>query len=320
VLQTRSTVTVRVPAKVNIGLRIGPRRADGFHSLNTVYHAVSLYDTVTARRSDTMHLSLTGPESAGLAADHTNLAWRAAELLAAHRGIPNLRVELQVDKQIPVAAGLAGGSADAAGAMLACDELWGLGLDLRELSDLAAQLGSDVPFAVHGGTMLGSGRGESIQPVPVAGNWTWVLAIATGSLSTPAVYAELDRQRALAPRAAMVNDPALDGPASDANAAVLAALANGDAAGTGGAVNDLQPAALALAPGLQDTLRVGREAGARVAMVSGSGPTCVFLADDAGAAEQIANRLRALPGCREALIVRGNVPVLRASLAEPGPR
>lgn len=286
-----------MPAKINVALSVGPRRPDGFHQLRTVFHAVSLYDTVTAAPASELRLSLDGEESGGVPADRRNLAWQAARLLAERAGIEPA-VRLVVCKRIPVAAGLAGGSADAAGTLLACDRLWRLSLSTAELTELAALLGSDVPFALHGRSALGTGRGEQLTELPASGGWHWVLALADGQLSTPAVYAELDRQRAAGDD--QPQQPALD--------AVPAALDSGDPDRLAPLLgNDLQPAALALAPYLRDTLAAGERAGALAGLVSGSGPTCAFLARDSRHARQLATAIGAGGSCRAAYPVAGGV-------------
>ncbi|MGI8667449.1 MAG: 4-(cytidine 5'-diphospho)-2-C-methyl-D-erythritol kinase [Jatrophihabitans sp.] len=292
------TVTVRVPAKINLVLSVGPTRPDGFHELLTVFHAVGLYDTVTATASDRLGLQVRGDEAAGVPADHRNLAWRAALLLAERAGVA-ADVGLTVTKQIPVAAGLAGGSADAAATLLACQRLWQLRLPAGELDRLAAELGSDVSFALHGHSAVGTGRGEQLSAVAGAAEFHWVLAVAEGGLSTPAVYAELDRQRAARP----------DRPRAASLPKVLAALDGGVAARLAPLIgNELQDAALALAPQLRDTLATGAAAGALAGLVSGSGPTCAFLAREAGHARELAAALAAGPTCRYAVPVLGGVP------------
>jgi len=291
-------VRVRVPAKINLHLGVGPVRGDGFHELNTVYHAIGLHDELTARRGDTLTLTMEGVGAGELALDESNLVIRAARALARHAGVP-AHARLHLRKQIPLAAGLAGGSADAAGALVACDALWGTGLSRDELARVAAEIGSDVPFLIYGGTALGTGRGETVSPVLARPTtWHWVVAVADGGLATPAVYAELDRLRAR--RAA----PAPLGSADD----LLAALRQRDPevlAETLG--NDLQAAALSLRPQLVDVLKAGREAGALAGIVSGSGPTCVFLAYDEGEAGMIAHALEAAGVCREARTATGPV-------------
>jgi len=281
-----------VPAKVNLHLGVGPLRADGFHELVTVFQAVSVTDELVAEPGPPgVALTVTGSDA--LPVDQRNLAVRAVRALAAHAGVQPA-VTLHLTKRIPVAGGMAGGSADAAAALVACDVLWRLGTPVAELHALAAQLGSDVPFALLGGVAVGTGRGERLTAVPAPHRRHWVVAVAEGGLSTPAVYAEADRLRGTT---AQPTDPA----------PVLAALADPDPGALGAALaNDLQPAALALRPALAATLAVGRNAGALGALVCGSGPSCAFLAADAADADRLA---RALVGhCRVALVAHGPVP------------
>lgn len=263
------SVTVRVPAKVNVALSVGPRRPDGFHDLATVFHAVSLYDEVVARSAEDFSVTAEGVGSEQVPRDDSNLAMQAARTLAAYSGVTS-GAGLHIRKEIPVAAGMAGGSADAAGALVACAALWGTGLGRAELAILAARVGSDVPFALMGGTALGTGRGERLTPAMVGGVFHWVLAISDQGLATPAVYAKLDQLRSNR------SIPA-PGVAPD----VLAALRAADAEALGRLLdNDLQEAACALAPELTATLEAGRGLGALGAIVSGSGPTCAFLVRD----------------------------------------
>ncbi len=188
------SVTVRVPGKVNLYLAVGDRRDDGYHELTTVFHAVSLLDEITVRNADVLSLEMSGEGVESLPTDERNLAWRAAELLAEHVGrAPD--VAISIEKSIPVAGGMAGGSADAAAVLVAMNTLWELGVPRRDLHALAAQLGSDVPFALHGGTALGTGRGEELATVLARNTFHWVLAFADGGLSTPAVFGEIDRLR-----------------------------------------------------------------------------------------------------------------------------
>lgn len=292
------SVRVRAPAKVNLHLGVGPRRGDGYHELHTVYHAISLYDELTARPGDALRLTMDGEGTGELALDQSNLVLRAATALAEHAGVP-ARARLHLRKQIPLAAGLAGGSADAAAALVACDALWELGRSREELAGLAAGLGADVPFLLHGGTALGTGYGEQISPVLARGGaWHWVLALSTEGLSTPRVYGELDRLRAAG------SAPAPLGPPD----ALLAALRQRDPEVLGAALgNDLVPAALALRPGLEPVLAAGAAAGALAGLVSGSGPTCVFLARDPVHAEQLAGGLAAAGVCRAVRVAHGPV-------------
>jgi 4-diphosphocytidyl-2-C-methyl-D-erythritol kinase len=295
-------VRVRVPSKINLHLGVGPLRLDGYHELNTVYHAISLYDELTARRGDTLTLTMEGEGAGELALDESNLVLKAARALAAHAGVP-AHARLHLRKQIPLAGGLAGGSADAAAALVACDTLWGTGLTRDELASVAAGIGSDVPFLVYGGTALGTGRGESVSPVLARPtSWHWVVAIADGGVSTPAAYRELDRLRADAASPEPLGGPdALLTALRQRDPAVLAAMLG----------NDLQAAALSLRPALAATLKAGEAAGALAGIVSGSGPTCVFLARDGAHAGRIAGELGASNVCREARTAHGPVPGAR---------
>jgi 4-diphosphocytidyl-2-C-methyl-D-erythritol kinase len=295
-------VRVRVPAKINLHLRVGDLRSDGFHELSTVYHAVSLFDELTARPGDTLTLTMEGEGAGRLPLDESNLAVRAAQLLATHTGRP-AHARLHLRKHIPIAGGLAGGSADAAAALVACDALWGTGLGRDQLADLSAEIGSDVPFLVLGGTALGTGRGERVSPVLAPSHtWHWVLAIAEDGLSTPAVYAEVDRRRAGGTADAMAGEPDT----------LLAALRQRDPEVLAATlVNDMQPAAIAMRPGLAETLLTGEDADALAGIVSGSGPTCVFLAADARHAAAIVAELTNAGVCRTACAVTGPVPGAR---------
>lgn len=274
--------TVRVPAKVNLELSVGPVRDDGYHDLVNIFHAVSLFDEVTATPADALSVTVEGPGGgeapAGVPTGPDNLAARAATSLARHVGVEP-RVALRIRKDIPVAGGMAGGSADAAAALVACDALWKTALDRETLLNLAADLGSDVPFALLGGTAVGLGRGEQLTPVEVTGEFHWVFGYADGGLSTPTVYAECDRLRVVTgtPPWPRVSDD------------LMTALKTGDAPSLGRALqNDLQAAALSLRPSLADALSAGRDLGALGAIVSGSGPTCAFLAESAAHASELA--------------------------------
>ncbi|MGX6606909.1 4-(cytidine 5'-diphospho)-2-C-methyl-D-erythritol kinase [Micromonosporaceae bacterium Da 78-11] len=297
-------VRVRVPAKINLHLGVGPLRPDGYHELNTVYHAISLFDELTARPGDTLTLTMEGEGTGALALDGTNLIIRAAKALAARARVPAY-ARLHLRKTIPLAGGLAGGSADAAAALLACDLLWGIGLSRDELAEVGATLGSDVPFLLHGGTALGTGHGESISPILARPTtWHWVVAIADAGLSTPEVYHQLDvlRESPWPPKALADADE------------LMTALRQRDPEVLGAALgNDLQPAALALRPELAEVLKAGLDAGAVTGLVSGSGPTCVFLAENAAHAERVAEGLNAAGVCREAVTARGPMPGARVT-------
>jgi 4-diphosphocytidyl-2-C-methyl-D-erythritol kinase len=324
-------VTARVPAKLNLQLAVGPRRADGYHDLVTVFHAVSLFDEVTAEPAGRDGVTVTGEGADRVPGDRDNLALRAVAALRgavpAGTGAPGVRVT--ISKRIPVAAGLAGGSADAAAALVACNALWASRLTQQQLCEVAATVGSDVAFALLGGTAVGRGRGERLTPaLAPATQYHWVLALADGQLATPDVYAALDRLRTqggsgesdsspggsagIGPpgrgsAGSRVAAPGQHRPALDA--ALMSALRSGDAALVGRALsNDLQPAAVSLFPSLRKTLAAGLELGALGALVAGSGPTCVFLASDADRALELAVSLSGAGVCRSAARVTGPVP------------
>ncbi|MCH6160742.1 4-(cytidine 5'-diphospho)-2-C-methyl-D-erythritol kinase [Streptomyces marispadix] len=320
------SATARVPAKVNVQLAVGGLRPDGFHGLANVFLAVGLYDEVTASHGDGrddgsaegdgtgrqdcghgVRLTVSGRDAAHVPLDESNLAVRAARLLAERHG-REPRVRLHITKDIPVAGGMAGGSADAAGALLACDALWGTHTPQDELRAMCAELGSDVPFSLVGGAALGQGRGELLTPLETGGTFHWVFALADGGLSTPAVYRECDRLREAAGTGADVDSV----PEPRPSALLLDALRSGDAEALAAAVsNDLQAAAVSLRPSLSDTLKTGTAAGALAALVSGSGPTCAFLAGDAGSAARIAAALEESGHCRSARTTTAPAPGAR---------
>jgi 4-diphosphocytidyl-2-C-methyl-D-erythritol kinase len=290
-------VTVRAPGKVNLHLSVGARRADGFHDVTTVFQAVSLYDDVTATPEPSEILCRVTGEGAGeLPTDSGNLAVAAALRLAVAAGV-DAGAALDLVKGIPVAGGMAGGSADAAAALVACDALWQAGFAREDLESIAATLGSDVPFALHGGSALGVGRGEQVSPVLVRGQFHWVFALADRGLSTASVYEEHDR-----------GDPQ---PEREPDG-VLAALRAADPVALGRALhNDLQAAALRLRPALRKTLDAGTERGALGAVVSGSGPTCAFLAVSKSDAVALAAGLAGAGVCRAVRTAYGPVPGAR---------
>lgn len=292
-----ASVAVRVPAKVNVQLAVGAARPDGFHDLANVFLAVGLYDEVTATPADELRVTCEGPDAGQVPLDVTNLAARAAIALAERHGI-DPAVHLHIAKDIPVAGGMAGGSADGAGALLACDALWGTHASRGELLDICAELGSDVPFSLVGGAALGTGRGERLRTLDVGGDFHWVFAMADRGLSTPAVFREFDRL-----------GEGTDIPEPVASQPLLDALAKGDPDALAAAVsNDLQPAALSLCPELADTLAAGRAAGALAALVSGSGPTTAFLARDPESAAEVAESLRSSGTCRAVRRASGPAP------------
>ncbi|MGL4742785.1 MAG: 4-(cytidine 5'-diphospho)-2-C-methyl-D-erythritol kinase [Dermatophilaceae bacterium] len=293
-------VTVRVPAKVNLELAVGPLRSDGYHSLATVYQAVGLFDDVTIAASDTWGCTVTGPFADGVPTDADNLALRAAKSFADRfEGDP---VHLTITKGIPVAGGMAGGSADAAATLVGLDHLWELALDRDELEEAAAELGSDVPFLITGGTAVGSGRGELLAPVLARGTYHWVFAVGDCGMSTPEVYAECDRLRA---------DTAVPEPV--ATPGLMAALRTGDPRELARWLsNDLQGAAVSLRPALGEVLSSGVEYGALAGVVSGSGPTVAFLVEHSEAGIDLAVALTASGVVRD--VRRASGPVHGAHL------
>jgi 4-diphosphocytidyl-2-C-methyl-D-erythritol kinase len=246
-----------------------------------------------------MSVRVEGESADQVPEDDDNLAIQAALALARHAG-RSYGVNLIIRKSIPVAGGMAGGSADAAAALVACNELWGLGLPMDDLLEIAADLGSDVPFALLGGTAVGTGRGERLTPLEVAGTFHWVFALADGGLSTATVYAECDRMReAMGEKVAWPR----------AGESLLAALRDGDARALGAELtNDLQPAAVMLRRSLARTLDAGREQGALGSLVSGSGPTCAFLAESETHAGELAASLKSAGVARDLIIAHGPVP------------
>lgn len=297
-----ASVTVRAPAKVNLALSVGPLRADGYHSLATVFHAVGLYDDLVATPlapGSGVVLHVEGEEAIGVPVDATNLAARAVEALVPLGGSPD--VSLTIHKGIPVAGGMAGGSADAAAALVAVDALFELGLTREELHDVAATLGSDVPFALLGGTAIGADTGTVLTTAMVRGSYHWVIVLSHEGLSTPLVYRECDRLREGA-----------DVPEPEVPDALMAALRTGDPVQVGAALhNDLQPAAVSLRPHLAQVLSIGHEYGALGGLVSGSGPTCAFLARDAEHALDLAVAFSASGVCRTVRRSHGPVPGAR---------
>ena len=292
-----SSVRISAPGKINVSLQVGPRRPDGYHAVASVYLAVSLREEVLAAAGahPGITVSVTGGGPLGIAVDGIplgpdNLVARAAAALAEHAGIQDPAVHLAITKRVPVAGGMGGGSADAAAALMACNLFWDTGLDQTELSRLAAGLGADVPFALAGGAAVGLGVGDELTAVAADKALHWVLVASGAGLSTPAVYGRLDALRA---EAETVGAPTASEPQAAAPR-VLEAVRSGNAAALAGVItNDLQPAALSLAPELETVLNRGRELGALAGLVSGSGPTLAFLTGDAGAAAQLQAALRA---------------------------
>lgn len=265
-------VVTRVPGKINLQLSVGPLGTDGFHEVTTVFQAISLFDDVTVTEGKVgsgTTISVTGQTANGVPADASNLAIRAAQLMMKEFELsPDLEIKLK--KEIPVAGGMAGGSADAAGVIVGLDSLYELGLSRDEMEKIASQIGSDVPFSLSGGVAIGTGRGDQITTALAKGSYTWVLALSSQGLSTPAVYQECDRLReGLSIASPQVSEP------------LMQALRAGDSKALGKSLlNDLQAAACSLRPALRLVLDVGIDYGALGGIVSGSGPTVAFLVSD----------------------------------------
>ncbi|MEY3165999.1 MAG: hypothetical protein RLZZ291_516 [Actinomycetota bacterium] len=266
-----SYVVTRAPGKINLQLSVGPLQADGYHPVATVFQAVSLFDDVRISFAEKSGISLkaSGKVNELLPLDKNNLAFKAAELMCKKFEITD-GLEITLTKEIPIAGGMAGGSADAGATIVGIDALFGLGLNRSEMEKIGSELGADIPFTISGGTAIGTGRGDQITPVLSRGNYNWVLALSSSGLSTPAVYQECDRLR----EGLQVAPPHI----SDS---LMQALGAGDAVALGKALsNDLQPAACSLKPALRLILDVGMDYGALGGLVSGSGPTVAFLAEN----------------------------------------
>jgi 4-diphosphocytidyl-2-C-methyl-D-erythritol kinase len=288
---TPPMVHVRAPGKINVFLKVGALQDDGYHDVAIAYQAVSLYEDVRAYHADDFSVKVT---------DGSNIAITAARLLARATGYRG-GVRLEIDKHVPVTGGMGGGSADAAATLVACDALWGTQYPREQLLELASQLGADVPFALTGGTAIGTGRGDQLSPALAKGQFQWVLVLADFGLSTPAVYNELDRHR---DRHAQDIFPADVAPSVDTN--VLQALRAGDPHMLADTLyNDLQAPALHLEPSLAAVLELGEENGALAGIVSGSGPTVAFLAADLDSALELQIALSAA----QLMVVRATGPV-----------
>lgn len=268
------SVLVRVPGKINLQLSVGPKRGDGYHDIATIFQAVSIFDdvrvTVTDRDGESaFDIAITSEHPTSVPTDKTNLAYLAAQQMFERFDLSG-GIEIKIDKKIPVAGGMAGGSADAAGVIVALDSLFSLGLSRDEMQEVGASIGSDVPFSIAGGTAVGTGRGERLTPALSRGQYSWVLATSSTGLSTPAIYNECDRLR-----------EGMSISAPQVSEKLMQALSTADAKALGKALqNDLQAAACSIRPALRLILDVGMDYGALGGIVSGSGPTVAFLASD----------------------------------------
>ncbi|KJL28881.1 4-(cytidine 5'-diphospho)-2-C-methyl-D-erythritol kinase [Microbacterium oxydans] len=305
VFASTESVHVRAPGKINLYLGVGGRHDDGYHALATVFQAVSLYEDVIARPADDFSITVSGVDDVdSVPLDDRNLAMRAAKLLATATDYDR-GVALEVRKSVPVAGGMGGGSADAAAALVACDALWGTGLSSTRMHELAARLGADVPFALHGGTAVGTGRGDQLNPALARGRFDWVLVTSEQGLSTPVVYGRLDALRE--EEGMLADDPPMS---LDVPIPVLQALRAGDPALLAESLlNDLQAAAVFERPDLDATIQDGIRAGALHGIVSGSGPTVALLCADPESAQDVQSVLQR--SGREALHVHGPVPGAR---------
>lgn len=298
----------RAPGKINVFLKVGAVMPDGYHDVATAYQAVSLYEDVHAHPADDFSVSFSGPiDTRGLSTGPTNLAIKAARMLARRTGYKG-GVRLEIEKNVPIAGGMGGGSADAAATLVACDALWGTEAGREELLSISSRLGADVPFALTGGTAIGTGRGDRLSPALAAGQFHWVLALADFGFSTPEVYQELDRHRE---RHIHDISPAPEQPTVESG--VLHALRAGDAVMLAETLyNDLQAPALHLMPELAMVLEMGEASGALAGIVSGSGPTIAFLAADLDAAVELQASLRA----QKLRVMRVSGPVHGARILE----
>lgn len=300
---TSTDLAVKAPGKINLCLAVGAPDSNGYHPLATVFQAVGLYETVTVSPAagGELSLELTGPCSAGVPLDGRNLALRAASLLRERHGEPGLGAHLRIDKQVPVAGGMGGGSADAAATLLALSHLWDLNLGRDRLMDLGSELGADIPFALLGHTAIGSGYGDVLTPALCRPEFTWVIAERPVALSTPAVYAECDRLRA-----------GRDVPAPTVGPDLMHALLTGDAEALGRQLdNDLQAAAFSLDPDLPRVLEAAEVGGALGAVVSGSGPSVAVLAEDAAHARSLQAALMVTGLVSQCHRLEGSVPGAR---------
>jgi 4-diphosphocytidyl-2-C-methyl-D-erythritol kinase len=293
-LNVENLVVASAPGKLNLAFRVGARRADGYHSVVSVYQELSLRETVVVSANHEWSLALSGslPEDRLLSVplDGNNLAFKAAKKLAELAGLVNpYPVAIGIDKQVPVAGGMGGGSADAAATLIALNELWRTGISRERLVAESVHLGADVPFAVLGGTAIGRGVGEKLEPLASSATLHWVMIPNAGGLSTATVFARLDELRAQT-FTEIDDETHLVAPHY-----LIDALAAGNPFDVAEFMhNDLEEAALDLMPSLAITLQDGMRSGALRAMVSGSGPTVALLAGSEASAIDIAKQMRLL--------------------------
>ncbi|MCL1922901.1 MAG: 4-(cytidine 5'-diphospho)-2-C-methyl-D-erythritol kinase [Propionibacteriaceae bacterium] len=295
---TEDQVRVRVPAKINLALCVGAQRHDGYHELATLFQAVSLYDDITVRASEELVCEVRGEQAHHIGPGDENLAYRAARLLKNEYGVSE-GIHLTIDKQIPVAGGMAGGSADAAGALLACSRFWDVDASLEDLMALGSRLGADVPFPLMGGCAVGLGRGETLTPALSRGTFHWVLALSSTQLSTPEVFQRFDELTGHHPPPTTPEIPR----------ELMMALTTGETKRVGAQlINDLHEASCSLAPTLPTTIRAGVELGCHGAIISGSGPTVAFLVDSEQEAQHLGELLTSLEVAQRTYHAVGPVP------------
>jgi 4-diphosphocytidyl-2-C-methyl-D-erythritol kinase len=292
-------VSVRVPGKINLQLSVGPLQRDGYHELATVFQSVSLFDEITVGEIEE-GIEIHSDAKSAIPLGKENLAYQAAEIMRKRFDIES-GLSIKIKKEIPIAGGMAGGSADAGGTIVAIDSLFSLGLKRDEMERIGSELGADVPFTISGGTAIGTGRGDQIAPVLSRGSYNWVLALSSSGLSTPSVYKECDRLR-----------EGLDISKPFVSDTLLQALSHGDAKALGKSLsNDLQPAACSLKPALRLILDVGLDYGALGGIVSGSGPTVAFLAENEDHALDLVVALTSSGVVGNVIRVAGPVPGAR---------
>jgi 4-diphosphocytidyl-2-C-methyl-D-erythritol kinase len=279
------------PGKVNLFFKVGPLNDDGFHDVASLYLAVNLRETVTAQISTDYTVKVAGSlgdfQLLAVPTDETNLVVKVAGRIKAEAGTPEaIKVALGIDKHVPVAGGMGGGSADAAAALVAVNALLRAEVSPERLHDIAATLGSDVPFALAGGAAIGVGKGDVLTAVEGVAPIHLVLILDDQGLSTPAVYKRLDELRDQ--REEQAESPEI-------NRNIIRALQNGNPFEIAELLhNDLEEAAISLRPDLRIKMTTALQHGAIRVMVSGSGPTILALAASEVAAMQIARSLNEL--------------------------
>lgn len=293
-------VCVRVPGKINLQLSVGPLQRDGYHEVATVFQSVSLFDELTLSESDGDGIEIAAEGKSAIPLGKENLAYKAAELMRKKFEIAT-GLLIKIKKEIPIAGGMAGGSANAGATIVGIDALFSLGLKRDEMERIGSEIGADVPFTISGGTAIGTGRGDQITPVLSRGSYNWVLALSSSGLSTPAVYKECDRLR-----------EGLDISKPHVSDSLLHSLSQGDAKALGKSLtNDLQAAACSLKPALRLILDVGLDYGALGGIVSGSGPTVAFLAESEDHALDLVVALTSSGVVGNVIRVSGPVPGAR---------